>query len=275
MVKRDDPETVALSEYASFSEDNKVTYIGSSEIWADASSSWEEHGPGYAFDGSQDTFWHKKPEDKGLIVLSVDLGREYDVAGFVYYPRRGDIKGHWKKYNVFASVDGEEYFTLLEGATFEDIDFTTKDVKFSEPKKMRYIEFEIEEYQGHCAASEIEFYQTGNVVKEEKKAEKYVLGIDNPVIKSEIGEAKKETTLDVAPYIRNGNTMIPLRGLLEEMGATIEWNGDNQSITVKKGLTTIEMQIRRKQVYVTNAKGTVRYSFRTTPIIKDSRTFIP
>jgi type IV secretory pathway component VirB8 len=35
------------------------------------------------------------------------------------------------------------------------------------------------------------------------------------------------------------------------------------------------MQIRRKQVYVTNAKGTVRYSFRTTPIIKDSRTFIP
>ena len=275
MVKRDDLETVALSEYGSFSEDNKVTYIGSGEIWADASSSWEEHGPGYAFDGSQDTFWHKKPEDKGLIVLSVDLGREYDVAGFVYYPRRGDIKGHWKKYNVFASVDGEEYFTLLEGATFEDIDFTTKDVKFSEPKKMRYVEFEIEEYQGHCAASEIEFYQTGNVVKEEKKAEKYVLGIDNPVIKSEIGEAKKETTLDVAPYIRNGNTMIPLRGLLEEMGATIEWNGDNQSITVKKGLTTIEMQIRRKQVYVTNAKGTVRYSFRTTPIIKDSRTFIP
>lgn len=275
MVKRDDLPVISLSEYEKYREENDVTYIDTDEIGASSGSVWVGHEASQAFDGSYDTFWHKNPDDKGLIVLKVDLGREYEVAGFVYYPRRADIKGHWKRYSMFASSDGEEYFPVLEDVTFDEIDFKSKDVRFSESHKMRYIEFEIEEYHGHAAAAEISFYQTGKVAKEEKKDEKYVLQIDNPVIRSEINGVAKETTLDVSPFIKNSNTMIPLRGLLEEMGATIEWNGENQSITVKKGLITIDMQIKRRQVYVTNAKGTIRYAFRTSPIIKDSRTFIP
>ncbi|MDO5478283.1 MAG: discoidin domain-containing protein, partial [Clostridia bacterium] len=275
MVKRDDLPVISLSEYEKYREENDVTYIDTDEIGASSGSVWVGHEASQAFDGSYDTFWHKDPDDKGLIVLKVDLGREYEVAGFVYYPRRADIKGHWKRYSMFASSDGEEYFPVLEDVTFDEIDFKSKDVRFSESHKMRYIEFEIEEYHGHAAAAEISFYQTGKVAKEEKRVEKYVLAIDNHVIKSEINGVAKETTLDVSPFIKNSNTMIPLRGLLEEMGATIEWNGENQSITVKKGLITIDMQIKRRQVYVTNAKGTIRYAFRTSPIIKDSRTFIP
>ncbi len=275
MVKRDGITTVPLSEYEAYKEENKVVYVDTDGIKAESSSEWTGHAASLAVDGNPGSYWHKNPDDKGMILLRIDLGREYEIAGFTYYPRRDDIKGHWKKYNMYASTDDNEYVSVLSGATFDVIDYTSKDIRFAEPVKMRYVEFEIDEYHGHCAAAEIGFYQTKEIVQEEKVFEKYVLQIDNPLIKSEINGVTKETTLDVSPFIKNGNTMIPLRGLLEEMGATIEWNGDNQSIKVKKGLITIDMQIRRKQVYVTNAKGTIRYSFRTAPIIKDSRTFIP
>ncbi len=275
MVKREGVDTVSLSDYGAYSEDNAVNYIDVDGIVAEASSEWTGRPAMDAFDGRLESFWHKDPDDKGMMLLKVDLGREYEVAGFTYYPRRDDVKGHWKKFNMYASTDDNEYIAVLSGATFDTIDYTSKDVRFTEPVKMRYIEFEIDEYHGHCAAAEIGFYQTSGIAKEEKATEKYVLRIDNPVIKSEINGVTKETTLDVSPFIKNSNTMIPLRGLLEEMGASIEWNGENQSITVKKGLITIDMQIKRRQVYVTKGKNTVRYAFRTSPIIKDSRTFIP
>ncbi len=275
MVENGQLEKVELAGYEQFVKDNRVFKLDPNLIGAESDSVWSGHIGAHAFDGNYGTFWHKNPSDTGTMLLKVDLGKIYTVAGFTYYPRRDDIKGHWKKFNLYASVDGNEFFPVLEDEVLDVIDFTSKDVRFNEPVEFRYVEFEITEYHGHCAAAEIEFYQTKEIAVEESKSEKYVLQIDNPVIISEIDGEVKETTLDVAPFIKNSNTMIPLRGLLEAMGATIEWNGDNQSIKIVKESITIDMQIRNILVYVTNVKGTVRYSFRTAPVIKDGRTFIP
>lgn len=268
-------EKVALDGYAQYIEDNRTYKLDNNLIGAECESSWAGHIAAHAFDGNYGTFWHKDPADSGTMLLKVDLGKVYTVAGFTFFPRRDDIKGHWKKFNLYGSIDGNEFFPVLENESFSDIDFTSKDVRFDAPIEFRYVEFEITDYHGHCAAAEIEFYQTKEIAIDESKTEKYVLQIDNPVIKSEIDGVANETTLDVAPFIKNSNTMIPLRGLLEAMGASIEWNGDNQSIKITKESITIDMQIRNILVYVTNVKGTVRYSFRTAPIIKDGRTFIP
>ncbi len=275
MVENGELEKVALSDYEQYTKDNRVYKLDNNLIGAESESVWVGHIASHAFDGNYGTFWHKDPADTGTMLLKVDLGKVYTVAGFFYYPRRDDIKGHWKKFNMYASVDGQEYFPVLEDEIFDVIDFTSKDVRFEKPLEFRYIDFEITDYHGHCAAAEIEFYQTKEIAVDESKSEKYVLQIDNPVIKSEINGVANETTLDVAPFIKNSNTMIPLRGLLEAMGASIEWNGDNQSIKIVKESITIDMQIRNILVYVSNIKGTVRYSFRTAPIIKDGRTFIP
>ena len=90
------------------------------------------------------------------------------------------------------------------------------------------------------------------------------------------GSEITEKEIDVAPYIRNGSTLIPLRGLLEEMGATVSWNGEDKTVTVNKGVTKIEFQIYNKNVNVTAGRyGKVRYPLLAPPVITESRTFIP
>ena len=85
-----------------------------------------------------------------------------------------------------------------------------------------------------------------------------------------------EKEIDVAPFIVTGSTMIPLRGLLEEMGAEVGWNGQNKTVTVNNGTNVITLQIWNYTVSVTNTKyGDVVYSLLNPPIISDSRTFIP
>ena len=70
--------------------------------------------------------------------------------------------------------------------------------------------------------------------------------------------------------------MIPLRGLLEEMGAEVGWNGQNKTVTVNNGTNVITLQIWNYLVYVTNTKyGDVRYTLLNPPVISNSRTFIP
>ena len=81
--------------------------------------------------------------------------------------------------------------------------------------------------------------------------------------------------MDVAPYIDGGYTQMPLRGLLEEMGAEFTWDGEYSKITVKSGPITINMQIFNELVTVTyKTFGEVRYTLRSVPQLKDSRTFV-
>lgn len=51
------------------------------------------------------------------------------------------------------------------------------------------------------------------------------------------------TTLDAAPVIRNDRTMLPVRFVAENLGATVEWNGTSQTVTVKRADITIEIVI--------------------------------
>ena len=65
--------------------------------------------------------------------------------------------------------------------------------------------------------------------------------------------------------------MIPLRGLFEEMGATVSWNGDEEKIGVTSGDTSMLFQIENTRVIVND----VRYGVIVAPRIVNSRTFIP
>ena len=153
----------------------------------------------------------------------------------------------------------------------------TASVKFTLPEEIeaRYFEFTITDYFAKkVSASELSFYQLGG---HDNSEEKYVLKIGSNEIKynNESGEGTK--TIDVAPYIADGTTFIPLRGLLELMGAEISWNGDNQTIGITSGGgADITLQVDYKLVFVEDpAYGRVRYTLRIAPVIKDSRTFIP
>ncbi len=76
---------------------------------------------------------------------------------------------------------------------------------------------------------------------------------------------------DVAPYIKNGRTLLPYRALLDLLGAETVWNQKQQKVTASLQGNTIELTIGSKKAY-RNGKA---ITLEVAPEIKNSRTMIP
>src|SRR5690606_15126617 len=50
-------------------------------------------------------------------------------------------------------------------------------------------------------------------------------------------------TMPQAAVVRNGYTYVPVRGILEQSGATVRWDGAARKVTVKKTNLTVELRI--------------------------------
>ncbi len=59
------------------------------------------------------------------------------------------------------------------------------------------------------------------------------------------------------PVIVEGSTLVPLRAIFEKLGATIDWNEKEQSVTAKKGTTTVYLKIGDKNVTVGGSAKTL------------------
>lgn len=227
-------------------------------------------------DGKESSFFQDgaTPRADYTAIINIDLGAVYELSALGYYARQDDKDGFWFNYKVFASADGENYKEIADVQNPE-VDQNKLTVTLKEKTSARFLRYEISKAYGNLfSCSELYFYEDYEAhskrIAASKQEYKLVIG------KNEIDANGTAVALDVAPYIENGTTFIPLRGLLELMGATIEWKDENQSITVKKDLTTILLQIRNFNVDVTDPKnGTVRYSLLAAPRINDSRTFVP
>jgi len=77
--------------------------------------------------------------------------------------------------------------------------------------------------------------------------------------------------LDVAPFIENGRTLIPLRGVFEKLGAKVDWNKNLQEVVIKDDNNEIEMILGMDKVMV---NGIVKDIDVPTRMI-NSRTFAP
>lgn len=53
----------------------------------------------------------------------------------------------------------------------------------------------------------------------------------------------KSHTLETAPFIYDGRTLVPLRFISEALGAQVKWNGEQRSITLTVGQDTIVLVI--------------------------------
>lgn len=51
-------------------------------------------------------------------------------------------------------------------------------------------------------------------------------------------------------YMKNGTTMVPIRGFFQELGATVSWNQKNRVIVASKDDTNIVLQINESIAYV-------------------------
>jgi len=76
---------------------------------------------------------------------------------------------------------------------------------------------------------------------------------------------------NVVPFIEGDRTYLPLRFIGEAFGAEVNWNPDNQEITVNLDENVVVMNIG-KQTFTVNGEEKV---MDVAPFIKEDRTFVP
>ena len=101
-------------------------------------------------------------------------------------------------------------------------------------------------------------------------------GIGYVTAKPEINEPTvqvdgKVIDFDVKPMIKNNRTLVPFRQILETMGATVNLNGDTQTVVCNKGNTQIKLTISDTTAYV---NGMV-INLDVPAAIINCRTFVP
>lgn len=241
---------------------------------------WGGNSTKNLFDGAA-AFWQTEAVPAGTesVILRIDLGKVYTFSAVSIYPRQtNDFHGYWEQFNMWAGTNDADMTELLHDKSFGERTLSEKMITFEKPVTARYVEFEITKFfSGRVSCAEISFWQT----KEEREASggtgKFVMQIGSNEIKVTKGGVETVKTIDTAPYITSaGRTLIPLRGLIEEMGAEIEWTDKNQSIAINNNGIKLYLQIRNNLVYVDSpAYGHLMYTLESEPRIKDSRTFVP
>ena len=232
---------------------------------------WSGHIIDHVLDGSSSFFQNQNATSKEIYV---DLGERYNLSAVSYEPRLDGSPGFWYDYTIYASDDGKEYYEVAKCFAREfstELQYT----KFEKPINTRYFKFVVNRsYNGLISCTNLRFYESYEEHERRTNAEKekYTLVIGN----KEISHKNGTVTLDTAPYIENGTTFIPLRGLLELMGAELSWDADVQGITIVKGEVKIYLQVMYKNVIVTTPQyGDAQFTLRAEPRITDNRTFVP
>lgn len=278
---KDSYKTIKTEDFAAHEEATKLYKIDSSAFTV---TSDKKHWLGYiesnVTDSSKSTFWQTESGEEAPFTLTVDMKKAYTVREFTYTPRpTDDFHGSWLEFRVESSDNGTDFKKVLSVTDWKE-GADEKRVAFPEPVTERYIRFVITKgYTGRAAAADISFYQSKeDSEKNNEPSEKYVLKIGSNEIMTEKGGQKSNVTIDVAPYIdpSSSSTLIPLRGLLEQMGAKVTWDGETEGIIIDSGSGKIKMQIQNSLVYADHpVYGTVRYTLAVVPKIRNSRTFIP
>lgn len=281
---KEDAKMVTVSEYAKYEEEHMLYPIDKTAFTVTSDDpNWIGYEIGNILDTSLQTFW----QTEGASVAPppwefvIDMKEVKNISAFSYTPRNtNDLHGAWKEYEVEASLDGETYELVHTEYEWKP-SLEIRNVNFETPVKARFIKFiVVDANASRAACADITFYQTKAERDEEllKNKEKYVLKIGDNRIKVVKGEESYEKEMDVAPFIdaASSSTLIPLRGLLTEMGAEIIWKGESEEILIAASSGKIEMQIQNNLVYVENPRyGMVRYTLPVVPKIRNSRTFIP
>lgn len=81
---------------------------------------------------------------------------------------------------------------------------------------------------------------------------------------------------DVAPYIYEERTMVPLRVISENLGKEVLWDGANRSVQISDGYGgVLYLTIDKKEIKNFSAENSNTIKLDVAPKIKDDRTFVP
>ena len=109
--------------------------------------------------------------------------------------------------------------------------------------------------------------------KEEKPVEidrKIVLTIGSYAMDRELNGISTDIMMDVAPYIKERRTMLPVRYVAEALGFDVEWIRSTRTVILKEGSSRVEIPVDTNQIIV---NGKV-YTSDVKPEIKNNRTML-
>ncbi|MBP1992631.1 phosphodiester glycosidase family protein [Paenibacillus eucommiae] len=81
----------------------------------------------------------------------------------------------------------------------------------------------------------------------------------------------KSITLEQAPIITSGNTMIPIRFVTEALGGTVKWDEKERKVTILRGDKLIELWIGKTDIVVNGDRVTAEVA----PRIANDMTLVP
>ncbi len=77
---------------------------------------------------------------------------------------------------------------------------------------------------------------------------------------------------DAKPFIdENGRTLIPVRFVTEDLGATVEWNAEDREVYITKDKANVLIRIGQERILVNGVTKTMD----TKAIIRYDRTYVP
>lgn len=92
----------------------------------------------------------------------------------------------------------------------------------------------------------------------------------------------EELNLDVAPQIIDGRVMVPIRGVLENLGALVKWDDETQTVSARKSSKTVSLEIGSNDVTLdkgeTNDDGSAKTETIQTDVaaqLISDRTLVP
>lgn len=80
-----------------------------------------------------------------------------------------------------------------------------------------------------------------------------------------------EVQADVAPFIHEGRTLVPLRALGEALGFAVDYDGAERRITLARGETTLVLWVDSTRVLVNGREATID----VPALVRSGRTFVP
>lgn len=105
------------------------------------------------------------------------------------------------------------------------------------------------------------------VVTASTPANNIILQINNPNMSSN----GSLISLDSAPILYNGRTVLPIRAVAEAMGGTVGWDAGSSKITISVRGTLIEMWLNKNSISVNGQSKTIDVA----PTTINDRTMVP
>jgi hypothetical protein len=78
-------------------------------------------------------------------------------------------------------------------------------------------------------------------------------------------------SMDGAPLISNGRTLVPVRYLADALGAQTAWNQSTQTVTIIRGNTTVNLVIGSTAI----ASNGTSSQMDVAPVVENGRTYLP